>query len=172
MFNFHLLRGKIESVIYLAFIIFMLIIMNTGDANAQVRLAVGAGLVATEKGPKITGILNVGYEVGNFSTAIDIRSAIGQIQAFFGLQAGYNFMISEDVYFRPYGGCWMRKTGNTSPEDRYVKNGQTEVLATTPPGDLNGYNFGIGAQYLWNHLWIDAAYLTEFRVAVGVTFKF
>lgn len=139
---------------------------------AQVRITAAAGLVATETGPKISGLLNAGYEYRNVSVMYDMRSALFQNAGYFGLHAGYSIEIEEDVYFKPYAGYWLRKTGKKAAQDRYVKDGQTTVLSTELPENLNGHNWGVGAQFVYHYFFTDFSYVSQWQLSVGVSFKF
>lgn len=140
--------------------------------RAQVRITAAAGLSTTEKGPRINGLLNAGYEYQQLSVMADIRSTLFKNAAYLGIHAGYNVLIEEDVYFKPYIGAWYRKTGKTAAQDRYIKDGVTTVLSTTAPGDRNGFNAGFGAQLVYHYFFIDLSSVDQWQFSIGCSYKF
>lgn len=150
----------------------------TNAAQAQIRISGGTGLVSTETGLRLNGIINAGYEYKSVSIMADIRSAVYQNAGFFGLNAGYNIRLlstqnidceENQVFFRPYVGMWYRKTGKTA-QDRYVSGGQNHVLSVND--DVAGHNFGWGGQVQLNHIVLDVSYVSQWNFNIMWTYKF
>ena len=135
-------------------------------AHSQIRLAGLAGISSGNDGSaKFTGVLNAGYEFKGVSILYDQRHQVFTGGSWFGGNAGYTFRMG-NFSVRPYGGYWYKMTGNKNSTDRFIQDGNEQILSKDKP--VNSKTGGYGLQVFPGKFMIDIGYHGVYSFTIGM----
>jgi hypothetical protein len=163
--------GRTGRILCVLSVIAITIFLTCQPAKGQIRIAAAAGVIDK---PMLVGQLNVGYESKSFFGSADlVRQAI-KTGTWFGIKSGYIINVNDQTNLRIYSGLQYKVTGNKHSIDRYVHDGQTEVLSTGK--EVNSIYVPIGIQVTRGALFIDAGAMAgkevNFMITVGINHLF
>lgn len=134
------------------------------SGNAQVSIQAGAGYKNS-----LAGHLAVSYAFKQVETSTTMLSLPFRKATYFSQSIGYVFE-SNEWQVKPYGGITYKLVGNTNTEDRYIKDGVTQVLARNQ--EINEWMGSFGLQVVKGYVYADLNYTRGFSAAIGLRYTF
>lgn len=137
-----------------AIAITVLLVLECNHADAQMKLNVGIG-----KGSHYFSQADIGYKMSHFDVQFNAVRNIVQPPFIFGVSGGYSWK-----FLRVYAGGYRKLTGNKSSVDRYVENGQTQILFKGI--DTNAWLLGGGLQLKYRRGILDIAHKDGLKISL------
>lgn len=157
-----------KSIILSIVIAAATILFITQPTHGQVSIQAGAG-IAYQQTATLAGQLAVSYQYKKLESSFNMLSLPFKKPTYFGITTGVK-LESGEWSLKPYIGANYKLTGSNKSQDRYLHNGTVTTFSTN--GEVNKFVPSFGMQIVKGVGYIDAGFMENFFVAVGLRYTF